>query len=337
MASLPIAAGQDQGQQVPGHQDMGGRGADLDSTVGVQLIAKARRLSIISGPGREVEGFTGPADSDRPLASETPPCYSSPNTQPHAATLEERREDCPPATLATAALVTVTAAPSSSIAPARVRAHVVDGDVSVAGMSVVVAPRNPPQQLLDLPNEVLFHILGYLEVCDLLATSRTSHHLRSLSLAPYTHQTRLRRARTILPPLLTSPTRPSRAELVRRSIVLTRAAFASRRLDHRMASIRLARNLAARPSAESLVERCVLPAECLPRGAAHPVAPALVARKRAVEKERVKDGLRAWVGSVWKGEVGRREEGVRRWEERAGVGRVWRLRRFWEGVGKGEM
>lgn len=66
------------------------------------------------------------------------------------------------------------------------------------------------------------------------------------------------------------------------------------------------------------------------------VAPALVARKRAVERERVKDGLRRWVGSVWKGEVGRREEGVRRWEERAGVGRVWRLRRFWEGVGRGE-
>lgn len=67
-----------------------------------------------------------------------------------------------------------------------------------------------------------------------------------------------------------------------------------------------------------------------------PVAPALVARKRAVERERVKDGLRAWVGSVWKGEVGKREERVRRWEERAGVGRVWRLRQYWERVGRGE-
>ncbi|KAH6843343.1 hypothetical protein B0I37DRAFT_216271 [Chaetomium sp. MPI-CAGE-AT-0009] len=335
MASLPMGAGQHQGQQVLGHQEMGERGADLDSTVGVQLIAKARRLSIISGPGGEVEALAGPADSDRPLAPETPLCYPSPNTQPYAATLEEWREDSLTATSATAALVTVTTAPSSSMTPGCARAQVVDGDVGVVGMSVVVPPRNSPHQLLDLPNEVLFHILGYLEVCDLLATSRTSHHLRSLALAPYTHQTRLRRARTILPPLLTSPMRPSRADLVRRSIVLTRAAFASRRLDHRMASIRLAHSLAARPSAESLVERAVLPAECLPR-AAHAVAPALVARKRAVEKERVKDGLRAWVGSVWKGEVGRREERVRRWEERAGVGRVWRLRRFWEGVGKGE-
>jgi hypothetical protein len=67
------------------------------------------------------------------------------------------------------------------------------------------------------------------------------------------------------------------------------------------------------------------------------VAPALVARKRAVERERVKDRLREWIGNVWKGEVVRREEGVRRWEERAGVGRVWRLRRYWERVARGEV
>lgn len=79
------------------------------------------------------------------------------------------------------------------------------------------------------------------------------------------------------------------------------------------------------------MERCVLPAECLPspsgNGAA--IAPALVARKRAVERERVKDKLRGWVGSVWKGEVGKRQE-------RAGLGRVRRLTQFWERVGKGE-
>jgi hypothetical protein len=57
-----------------------------------------------------------------------------------------------------------------------------------------------------------------------------------------------------------------------------------------------------------------------------------VAKRRAVERERVKDGLRRWVGSVWRGEVNERAEGVRRREERAGVGRVWRLRRFWERV-----
>jgi hypothetical protein len=182
MASLPMRAGQHQSQQTLGPQEMEGKGADLDFTVGVQLIAKTRRLSIASGPGREVEVFAGPAGSDRPLASETPACYSSANAQPYAATLGEWREDAPPAISATAALVAVTAASCSSMVPACAGARVVDGDVSVAGvsvagvsvagMSVAVPPRNSPQQLLDLPNEVLFHILGYLEVCDLLATSR---------------------------------------------------------------------------------------------------------------------------------------------------------------------
>jgi hypothetical protein len=61
-----------------------------------------------------------------------------------------------------------------------------------------------------------------------------------------------------------------------------------------------------------------------------------VAKRRAVEKEKLKDGLRRWVGGVWRGEVRERSEGVKKWEEHAGVGRVWRLRRFWERVGKGD-
>ena len=62
----------------------------------------------------------------------------------------------------------------------------------------------------------------------------------------------------------------------------------------------------------------------------------MVARKRAVERERVKDGLRRWVERVWRGEVRERSEGVRKWDEKAGVGRVWKLRRFWERVSRGE-
>jgi hypothetical protein len=61
-----------------------------------------------------------------------------------------------------------------------------------------------------------------------------------------------------------------------------------------------------------------------------------VAKRRAVEKEKLKDGLRRWVGGVWRGEVKERSEGVKEWDERVGVGRVWRLRRFWERVGKGD-
>ncbi|KAM7208324.1 hypothetical protein V8F20_001302 [Naviculisporaceae sp. PSN 640] len=185
------------------------------------------------------------------------------------------------------------------------------------------------KHLCDLPTEILLQILGYLDVSDLLATSRTSHLLRALSLAPILHHLRLRRTRAILPPMLTSPSRPSLADLIRRSIFMTNTTVVSRKLARSLVSIRLSRRLAARPSAEVLVERCVLPRECLP-GASGMVAPALVARKRAVERERVKDGLRRWVGSVFRGEVQTREEGVRRWEERVGVGRVWRMRRFWE-------
>ena len=67
-----------------------------------------------------------------------------------------------------------------------------------------------------------------------------------------------------------------------------------------------------------------------------PVAPGLVAKKKAIEKERVKDGLRRWIATKWRGEVREREEGIRRWEESRGVGRVWKLRKFWERVGRGE-
>lgn len=171
---------------------------------------------------------------------------------------------------------------------------------------------------------MLLHIFGYLEVCDLLATSRTNHHLRHLSLAPVVHSLRLRRTRTVLPPLLWS--RPSLADLMGRRIFLTHTTAVSRRLARSLVSIRLSRRLAARPSPEALVTRAILPAECRPGG---PVAPAIVAKKRAVEKERVKDGLRRFV-AVWTGEVRQRSEGVRRWEESRGVGRVWRLKRFWE-------
>lgn len=102
-------------------------------------------------------------------------------------------------------------------------------------------------------------------------------------------------------------------------------------------SIRLAKRLATRPSPEELVNRAVLPPECVPGKTAVHVAPALVAKRRAVEKERVKDGLRHWVGDVWRGKVMQREEGVKQSERRKGVGRVWRLRKFWERVSRGEV
>lgn len=65
------------------------------------------------------------------------------------------------------------------------------------------------------------------------------------------------------------------------------------------------------------------------------MAPGLVAKKKAIERERVKDGLRRWIERVWTGEVRERSEGVKQWEERVGVGRVWRMTKFWERVGTG--
>ncbi|XXG95364.1 hypothetical protein Hte_001626 [Hypoxylon texense] len=181
-----------------------------------------------------------------------------------------------------------------------------------------------------LPNEVLTHILTFLDVSDLLVTSRINHHFRTLSLHPILHALRLRHARLCLPPLLTSPSRPTLAELIARHIFLTHTTQISRRLARNLVAIRLSRRLPLRPSAESLVQRGVLPPEVVEGS----VAPGLVAKKRAVEKERLKDGLRRWVGAVWRGEVRERSEGIRKWEERVGVGRVWRLRRFWERVGR---
>ncbi|KAK7754441.1 hypothetical protein SLS62_003461 [Diatrype stigma] len=268
-------------------------------------------------------------------------------------------------------------------------------------------PRNSPplslwsrgsSSLDGMPNEILTHILSFLDVCDLLATSRTNHHFRALSVHPLLHVYRLRRARAVLPPLLTSPSRPTLSELIARHIFQTHTTQVSRRLAHNLAAIRLSRRLPQRPSAESLAQRGVLPPECVVgissssssssssggslvgarggwegangtgrgtelgrrggmgtntrgglgggtvgglvkkgRGTGAgivPLSPALVARKRAVERERLKDGLRRWVGAVWRGEVRERSEGIRRREESAGVGRVWRLRRFWESVGR---
>jgi hypothetical protein len=137
-----------------------------------------------------------------------------------------------------------------------------------------------------------------------------------------------------LPPLLWA--RPPLSELISRSIFRPHTSVVSRRLARSLVSIRLTRLLAARPSAEALVARAVLPKECVPGMSPVYMSPALVQRKQAVERQRIKDGLRRWIEGKWQGEVREREERVRRGHESRGVGRVWRLKRFWERVGKGE-
>ncbi|KAG9255564.1 uncharacterized protein F5Z01DRAFT_547902 [Emericellopsis atlantica] len=195
--------------------------------------------------------------------------------------------------------------------------------------------RGYPCSLADLPNEVLLHVFAFLDVSDLLVVSRTTHHLRSLCVSPILHTWRLRLTRTILPPLLYS--RPSRQELIARSIFLTQTTVVSRRLARSLTSIRLSRRLATRPSPEVLVERAVLPKECVPGLTTVHLTPRIVQRKKTIERERIKDGLRRWIEGTWRGRVEVKELEAREWEERWGVGRVWRLRRFWEKMSRGEV
>ncbi|GFP55849.1 hypothetical protein ACSS6W_006023 [Trichoderma asperelloides] len=208
---------------------------------------------------------------------------------------------------------------------------------SAAATAAALSSVWSPPCLETLPSEVLAHIAGFLDVDDLLRASRTCHRLRTISLDPLLHYYRLRDARFLLPPLLNSPYRPSLTELMSRSIFLTNNTVISRRLARSLVSIRLSRRLASRPSAKDLVQRSVLPQECVPGMFPVHVAPGLVAKRKAIEKERLKDGLRQWISGKWKGEVKEREEDVRRCDEIRGTGRVWRLRRFWERVSHGEL
>ncbi|KAK3987963.1 hypothetical protein QBC44DRAFT_111495 [Cladorrhinum sp. PSN332] len=305
----------------------------LDPELDVQLASKTSHLTL-SSSGSEAEWPRTEGDDLGPDTIELPdstisaapiPSGILPDRQVDIG-LEEWRDD-------DHLSLSTLPCPQAVDVPLGMQLHTDEADRAGSDADAL-APgrRHSVIQFCELPTEVLLHILSFLDVCDLLSTSRTSHHLRILSLTPHLHLLRLRHARSILPPLLSSPSRPSLPDLISRHIFLTHTTFISRRLSRNLVSIRLSRHLAARPSPQVLVERCVLPAECVP-GKSGTVAPGIVARKRAVERERVKDDLRRFVGGVWTMGVREREEGVKQWEERVGVGRVWRLRRFWERMG----
>ncbi|KAM0723846.1 hypothetical protein Q7P37_000836 [Cladosporium fusiforme] len=109
-------------------------------------------------------------------------------------------------------------------------------------------------------------------------------------------------------------------------IYLTRTHFAARRLHWSLVSIRLSRSLQRRPELSALVSANILPQECgkvdrrsgeFVWGAG--VAGPLVERKRRLERERLKEGLRARVQRKADEILRRRKEGV-------GVGvLVWRF------------
>ncbi|TFB03067.1 hypothetical protein CCMA1212_005538 [Trichoderma ghanense] len=194
-----------------------------------------------------------------------------------------------------------------------------------------------PPRLDTLPSEVLALVASFLDVDDLLRMSRTCRRLRNVSIDPVLHHCRLRNARFLVASYLNSPWRPSLDDLMARSIFLTQNTIISRRLARSLISIRLSRRLASRLTASDLVQRSVLPQECVPGMVPVHVAPGLVARRKTIEKERIKDGLRRWISVEWKSQVHERAEDARRSDEIRGVGRVWKLRRFWERMSRGEM
>ncbi|KAF4552998.1 Hypothetical protein D9617_8g050110 [Elsinoe fawcettii] len=218
---------------------------------------------------------------------------------------------------------------------------------------------NITQGLLRLPDELLANILCHLDVPELLVVSRTSHRLRALALDPYLHHRRRRLTSLALPHLLSS--RPPLAALQPPSaaIYLSRTHLAARRLHWSLVCIRLNRSLSRRPGLSSLVSANILPRECCRRDRASGEyvfrGGLVVERKKKVEREKVKEGLRVWLERK-AGEICRRREkgvgvGVLVWrlqrrlkveERREGnrekvmdTGRVRGLKMFWEGVGRG--
>ncbi len=173
MASLPMRARQHDSQRALGGREVDGGGADLDPAVTVQLIAKTSTLSI-SGLGNEAEELAGPGDRNR-IPSAAPADTAHSHAQPRAATTDDRREDASDTNSAvtTDVLSASCSWTTETISRTATHAHEVEAAVVIA----VVAERNPSRQLSDLPNELLLHILGYLEICDLLAISRVRQSL----------------------------------------------------------------------------------------------------------------------------------------------------------------
>ena len=212
--------------------------------------------------------------------------------------------------------------------------------------------------------------------------TQTSHRHRTLSLDPLLHRHRLQLASVTISHSLSR--RPSLSSLhpPTSTIYLTATHVLARNLSRQLVSIRLNRNLSRRPSTSSLIKCNILPRECCSVdrdsgewvvGGRGSIAPSIVNKQRMVERERIKDGLRAWLdkkaGAVT--DKVRDEEGGRsvrglvrrftaRWKADAPVEKgakarqswasgtekrskdpptrahVYGLRRFWEGLAKGQ-
>ncbi|KAK4135097.1 hypothetical protein BT67DRAFT_291377 [Trichocladium antarcticum] len=144
-------------------------GVDPGPTVADQLIEQTVSLTI-SGQETEADGLAVPGrDTTRQLETTHSPVQQlCPGVWPYADTMTwEQAQNV--AGRSAARILNSRHAPSMAEPPSR--AELED---SKAASSTARGARQSitSEQLEGLPNEVLFHILSYLEVCDLLATSR---------------------------------------------------------------------------------------------------------------------------------------------------------------------
>lgn len=174
-------------QTLRAYRQVDGEGADLDTDVAGQLVEKTTSLTI-SGLGCETEAPPVQADSSfgAPALSHaaTASTLLDFHAQPCAGSMVMKRSEEDDVSGAA-----VSASRASPYCPDVTEVRCVRAEseeLTAVHTSTTMPQRSAPIQLLDLPNEVLLHILSYLEVCDLLATSRVrsppSPPLPSLSL-----------------------------------------------------------------------------------------------------------------------------------------------------------
>lgn len=154
--------------------------------------------------------------------------------------------------------------------------------------------------------------------------------MRTLSLDPLLHQLRLKYTHERIQWLLARRPPLSKLKPPNAGIFLTRTHIAARRLHWSLVCIRLQRSLSRRPPLNVLLSTGKIPPETCRYDRRSGeitwntgIAGALVERKRKVEREQIKEGLRVWLE--------RKARQIRSRKNEAGVGTlVWRFRKMGE-------
>lgn len=123
-----------------------------------------------------------------------------------------------------------------------------------------------------------------------------------LSFDPLLHRIRLRCSQSRVDHLLKHRPPLYRLQPPNATIYLTRTHVAARRLHWSLVCIRLNRSLSRRPKLSALIAANILPKECCKHDRhsgeviwGSGVAGTLIERKRRVEREHIRDGLRVWL------------------------------------------